>query len=489
MRRRSVPGYLLAAVAGLVLLAACSGGTSREPLGLDEYFERVQTLHEEQEQRAEVLGQGLEERFAGVESLDEALESIAEILPEFLPGFRAIIQETRAGLDQLDPPAAVQAVHDDLLDAYTDFEALIDEAAQQAAEGEASEEVLQTFLGTSGSTQLGARFGAIADTLTAIAEAEGIDIDLSAGVLATDTPGPPDPAVVAQADRNITIEPLDPLTPPGAPTGIADVDRVVATVLAFSGDFARIDALIHYTETGCTLELGLGGPPKCWQVPGAEQVEGPRVEVFPISVCETEYTPLGADQTRMLSALVAPGVVSAPGVDVTGPVTLRVYGIYQVPAVAQRSDWPAGDYAVVFAAESAADIWGTTVRIANGGIVSMEFGCGAVAPAVMTARFADQLLDEPLGGLNLTGVATITVVEFLPPFATQETTPQWQVVIDLDQAIGGYASVLVDAGTEVVGADGQPVPWEVLEAGQQVEISGQPLPWSLWRAERVVILR
>ncbi len=66
MRRHTVPGYLLAFVGGIVLLAACSGGSSREEVPLDTYLRRVQTLHEEQEQRSEVLSQDLAAQFEEV---------------------------------------------------------------------------------------------------------------------------------------------------------------------------------------------------------------------------------------------------------------------------------------------------------------------------------------------------------------------------------------------------------------------------------------
>ena len=42
MRRRTIGGYLLALAGGVILLAACSGGPSRESVSLDEYFDRVQ---------------------------------------------------------------------------------------------------------------------------------------------------------------------------------------------------------------------------------------------------------------------------------------------------------------------------------------------------------------------------------------------------------------------------------------------------------------
>lgn len=197
--------------------------------------------------------------------------------------------------------------------------------------------------------------------------------------------------------------------------------------------------------------------------------------------------PRSADPVHLLSRLVAPDTApdTAPDAEranrrLNGP---QVYGVYAVAPVAEPSDWPAGDYAVVFAAHTSAGISGTTVRIADGGIVSIEFGCGPTPPAQLAAAFANQLLAASPDGLNLAGTRTVTQVDRLPPFATQETEPRWQAAIELSDSVGGYSSVLIDAKTEIVGADGQLGNIDTIEPGQRVEIEGTPLPWSLWRAE------
>ena len=70
----------------------------------------------------------------------------------------------------------------------------------------------------------------------------------------------------------------DPPSPPAtAPeTGIAELDRTIAAVL--SNDVETRRELVRLTTSGCTHELGMGGPPKCQ--PGQE--EGTPVEHFPI---------------------------------------------------------------------------------------------------------------------------------------------------------------------------------------------------------------
>jgi hypothetical protein len=110
MQNRTRLGYLLVFLGGIVLVAACSSGSSREPVSLAEYFQRVQALHEEQELRSEVLTQDLDSQFGDIESIEEALEVMVEILPTFLPGFRTLLQDTRSGLDEMEPPVLVRDV-------------------------------------------------------------------------------------------------------------------------------------------------------------------------------------------------------------------------------------------------------------------------------------------------------------------------------------------------------------------------------------------
>ena len=245
------------------------------------------------------------------------------------------------------------------------------------------------------------------------------------------------------------------------------------------------------------MELGGGGPPKCWNVPGAEQVEGTPVEVFPTSACSGEYVARGANNTRLLSSLLAPGAAGGVGLApddrsdaaTPGGVVERVYAIYRVPdSDFEAPYWPAGEYAVVFVNRQADELWGTTVRIADGGIVRIDFGCGRVPPASMAVGHTEHLLQEPLGEFSLGGAALLEVVTHLPLERAGETDEPRRVVLELRESIGGYYSVLVDASTEIASADGSPATLESLEAGQLVEVLGTPLPWSLLQAEHVVIV-
>ena len=341
--------YLLAICAGAVaLLVACSGGASRESVTLEQYFLRVQALHEKQERGSEAIG------------------------AQLAPAFRSLIEETRVGLDVLEPPSEVQEEHAELLSLYDDFVALIDDAAGQLARGEAPTETFQTLLGESGETALGVRFADLAERLTGIAQANGIAVTLDAGALAADSGsrrGPvAQPSVTAVA---VTAPRL---------TGIDAIDAVFDTVTlaSYRGDFTALEALVRFTTTACTQRSGLGGPPQCLSTTvedasGKRRVwsedEGQLVEVFPYSVCEGEYERRGGEIARLLTDLATPGGERG--------LVERAYAVYDLRDEAALAPyWPGGDYAILFGMRQGDERWGTLVRIADGGIVRIDFGCG-----------------------------------------------------------------------------------------------------------------
>jgi hypothetical protein len=143
-----------------------------------------------------------------------------------------------------------------------------------------------------------------------------------------------------------TPAPIEVL-PPGAHTGIREIDDVIATALA--NDPAALRKLVRYTLTGCTKAEGLGGPPKC----ESGEVEGTRVEVFPI---------LGSEG----------GFVRRSSIDGVLQFNLKgLYGVYRVPANAYREDyWPAGRYGLVLIGD---DESAMTLLVEDGGIVRIVY--------------------------------------------------------------------------------------------------------------------
>jgi hypothetical protein len=156
--------------------------------------------------------------------------------------------------------------------------------------------------------------------------------------------------------------------------------------------------------------------------------------------------------------------------------------------VAEPSDWPAGEHVIIFATGTRDDLRGSVVRVADDGIVSIEFGCGATHPAVMAGPLAGQLLAAPTGGLALVGEGVAAEAVELPPFVVQETSPTWRAVIGLVDPVGGYRTVLIDAETVLADGTGGAMSPDAISRGTPLSIVGVPLPWSLWRAERIDVV-
>lgn len=138
------------------------------------------------------------------------------------------------------------------------------------------------------------------------------------------------------------------------PTGVAELDAIIAAVLA--GDTAGQKNLIGYTESACSSAEGLGGPPVC--LPG--EPEGTPVEVLPILGSEGGYI-------RKADINAWQGLHST-----------ELYAVYEVSDAAYTElNFPAGEFALVFGNGS-----GTgsdfTLQVRDGRIVRIDHYIGAV---------------------------------------------------------------------------------------------------------------
>ena len=190
---------VLAALAAIALVfAACSSSATRPPaVSLQDYFQRVQALHDTQESQSEVIAQRFAGQLSGDEAgLEETFAALARVLPEFLPDFRAVLQETRDGLTAITPPPDVEIPHADLIAAYDDLVAVLDRGSGQLQDGQTPTEVLSAlFLDRSGD-ELAQRFSQIAAELAAVADAAGIEGFVGGGALVLQPDGVEETVVV-----------------------------------------------------------------------------------------------------------------------------------------------------------------------------------------------------------------------------------------------------------------------------------------------------
>lgn len=135
-------------------------------------------------------------------------------------------------------------------------------------------------------------------------------------------------------------------------TGRRDLDAVVAAAL--SGDSGALMPYLEFMPALCTTERGLGGPPKC--LPGEH--DGTPVNVLPLLGPEGSF----------LRELDAPAWVAPP--------ISRLYAVYKVSDAAYSDpDYPAGEYALVFATDDASPA-PVTLQVRQGRVVRIDYGVG-----------------------------------------------------------------------------------------------------------------
>jgi hypothetical protein len=214
---------------------------------------------------------------------------------------------------------------------------------------------------------------------------EGLDLSTlpdarsSAGVTWTDSPV----QILGMLSVDIlTAESVRPETPPGSltplprptvagpaaspPTGIVEVDAVIAAVL--DGDTRALARLVVLQSAECMSPdvQGLGGPPRC--EPG--ESPGTRVEAFPASQCEGFFV---RDPAPVLQQFVSQAV--------------GLHSVVRAPAEPRSEPyWPVGEYWVNFTAEFVPQTTGARLVLEDGALVLAFFGCGHTPESLMEHR-------------------------------------------------------------------------------------------------------
>jgi hypothetical protein len=163
---------------------------------------------------------------------------------------------------------------------------------------------------------------------------------------------------------------------PGGVTGVAEFDRLIR--LVDDGDIDGLVASVNLTDLACVTEVeGLGGPPECLD----GEAEGTLVAVMPFAACEGTYIRSDGLAPMFESMLVKPQLHSA--------FALKQRG---------TSDFPIGDYGLVFTVEDAVDIGATGLMLgisADGEIVSVWRGCAYTAAELFEIHAGAEVLVEP----------------------------------------------------------------------------------------------
>ena len=154
-----------------ILTVACGGGSGELTLG--EYFKRVAALEDDAATRFGELvlsSSGVPEEGDEFPSEAEQVESLLD----FLDAYRPIIRDLVAALDDIDPPAAVEDLHNEFVDAVRNNLVLLERGLKESAGAQSFSE-LEDDPESLAATE---RTGAACFALQESAADHGIDVDL-----------------------------------------------------------------------------------------------------------------------------------------------------------------------------------------------------------------------------------------------------------------------------------------------------------------------
>ena len=166
---------ILALIATLLLtvsaLAASCGG--EEALTLEEYFQQVEALKATAEERATEFEDAFDAELDAAASEEERLAVLEDNFTNIQPIFTAFVD----GLNDLAPPAAVEELHKEYVDASAEFLASIEEVFSGLSDLEPAAGLESLFEDTD-LDQAGVRFVETCAALQDIADENEIDVDL-----------------------------------------------------------------------------------------------------------------------------------------------------------------------------------------------------------------------------------------------------------------------------------------------------------------------
>jgi hypothetical protein len=165
---------LLFVIGGLPLalgtIAGACGDDDR--LTLDEYFQRYDATWHAGRERMEALEDPSQADF---DSDEKEIEAYRAFLTEALPNIR----DLRDALIEIDPPADVESLHDEAVDALTDGLEVFEESTAELGNVESTIQMEEMFELTLTKMQpVSERQSEACIELQAIADANGIDVDL-----------------------------------------------------------------------------------------------------------------------------------------------------------------------------------------------------------------------------------------------------------------------------------------------------------------------
>jgi hypothetical protein len=179
MKRRALGSLLVTALLlGAGIIAAACGEGGEEP-SLKEYFQQLETISNELEERGVAVERELETAFDPEGGIDAAIDALQGLLTEGVSAF----EDAFADIERLEPPSGVENIHRVFVEEARGRAELIETLADQIAEVESLSDLEEIFAQLESPEFQAAdrRFRDACQVLQGIATDNGIDVDLDCG--------------------------------------------------------------------------------------------------------------------------------------------------------------------------------------------------------------------------------------------------------------------------------------------------------------------
>ncbi len=170
MKLRLLPLALIAAL--LLAFGASAVACGEDSLTLEEYFQQIIALTATAEER----GAELEDAFDAQVDAAASEEEWLAVLEDAFTKSQLIFTTFADGLNDLNPPAVVEELHNEFVDESAELLASLEEVLNGLDLDSAAD--IESLLEESGATQAGDRFDETCAALQEIADTNEIEVDL-----------------------------------------------------------------------------------------------------------------------------------------------------------------------------------------------------------------------------------------------------------------------------------------------------------------------
>ena len=158
----------------LITVGALAAACGDDSLTLEEYFQQLEALTDETNERGDELQEAFDQNVATTLSEEEQLQALVDFFTEVIP----IIVDFLAGVEELRPPEAVVAEHNENVEATSLFIAAMNGVLEGTGIREIADELGQLFEGEGLLFQAAERVVEACLQLQLVADRNEIDVDL-----------------------------------------------------------------------------------------------------------------------------------------------------------------------------------------------------------------------------------------------------------------------------------------------------------------------